>query len=295
MNKKHHTTQPNCKICNNLVKMDYTKQQWRIYCSPYCAKLDKQSQLDKGKETNLERYGVKNVFQAKDIQEKQKQSMLNRYGVEYSGQSIELSNKRKETCLEKYSVENPQQNKEIREKTKQTTIEKYGCHFNQKHIVDILPLIQNYEWLFDQYITQNKTATQIASELGCLDANIICKYLRKVGVKIRYNYSYSINCIKWLEQLIRIENISIQHALNEGEYQIPGTKLKADGYCQETNTIYEFYGDYWHGNPLKYHSNRLNITLNKSMGELYQKTIEREHLIKSLGYNLITIWESDFN
>jgi hypothetical protein len=31
------------------------------------------------------------------------------------------------------------------------------------------------------------------------------------------------------------------------------------------------------------------------MGELYAATIKREERIKSLGYNLITIWEKDWN
>ena len=35
------------------------------------------------------------------------------------------------------------------------------------------------------------------------------------------------------------ENIYIQHALNTGEFKIISTKWKADGYCKETNTIYQ--------------------------------------------------------
>lgn len=31
------------------------------------------------------------------------------------------------------------------------------------------------------------------------------------------------------------------------------------------------------------------------MGTLYKRTINREQKIKDLGYNLITIWESDWN
>ncbi len=55
-----------------------------------------------------------------------------------------------------------------------------------------------------------------------------------------------------------IEGIYIQYALNDGEYQIPGTRYKADGYCSETNTIYEFHGDYWHGNPSKFSPTDIN-------------------------------------
>lgn len=105
---------------------------------------------------------------------------------------------------------------------------------------------------------------------------------------------YSKMCIKWLNQLMYTENINIQHIDNGGEYKIPNTKLKADGYCVETNTIYEFYGDYWHGNPKIHLPDIINKVNYKSMGELYQKTIERENQIISMGYNLVVMWESDY-
>ena len=60
--------------------------------------------------------------------------------------------------------------------------------------------------------------------------------------------------------LINIQNnIYIQHAENDNEYLIPNTCFHANRYCKETNRIYEFHGDLWHGNL-----------------KLYQKTLERE-------------------
>ena len=79
-----------------------------------------------------------------------------------------------------------------------------------------------------------------------------------------------------------------------GEYQIPTTNFKADGYCKETNTIYEFHGDYGHGNPNIYHGSQFNKTTKRTFGELYQSTISKEQQIKDMGFNLITIWESEW-
>ena len=78
------------------------------------------------------------------------------------------------------------------------------------------------------------------------------------------------------------------------EYRIKNTKWKADGYCAETNTIFEFHGDFWHGNPKLYLETDKNNVSNKTMGYLYKKTLEREQKIKDLGYNLITMWEYDW-
>lgn len=102
--------------------------------------------------------------------------------------------------------------------------------------------------------------------------------------------------ISWLEQISLKENIFIQHALNIGEYCIANTKYKADGYCEENNTIYEFHGDCFHGNPNVFSPEQYCHPYNKKITaiELYEQTINRETEIKNLGYALITIWERDF-
>jgi len=109
-----------------------------------------------------------------------------------------------------------------------------------------------------------------------------------------YKY-YSKVQINWLIFISRLYNININHAENYGEYLIPNTKYKADGYCKETNTIYEFHGDYWHGNPKLFNSKDYNKTTKRTFGELYQKTLDKEKIIKDLGYNLVVIWEYDWN
>lgn len=107
---------------------------------------------------------------------------------------------------------------------------------------------------------------------------------------------YSQMAITWIQYIENIDQILIQHAENGGEYKIPGTKYKVDGYCKETNTVYEFYGDRFHGNLKVFKPYELcHPYCNTSAIELYQKTIEREQKIKELGYNLISIWENDYN
>ena len=108
------------------------------------------------------------------------------------------------------------------------------------------------------------------------------------------NIIYSKMQIVWLNFHSKFHNINIQHALNDGEFLIPNTRYKADGYCKETNTIYEFHGDYWHGNPKIYKGDEINKKTNCSFKELYEKTLIKENKIKELGYNLKTIWENDW-
>jgi hypothetical protein len=106
---------------------------------------------------------------------------------------------------------------------------------------------------------------------------------------------YSCAQVKWLNFMMKYYDLTIHHAENGGEYSIPTTKYKADGFCKETNTIYEFHGDFWHGNPDIYDTDQLNPISKKTFGALYQKTIEKEQHLKQLGYNVVVMWENKWN
>jgi hypothetical protein len=98
--------------------------------------------------------------------------------------------------------------------------------------------------------------------------------------------------IDWIKFMEIRYNTKIIHAYSEnGEYKIPKTRYRADGYSEELNMIFEFHGDYYHGNPKFYNKNDYNKVCKKTFGELYEKTIKKEEKIKELGYTLITIWE----
>ena len=105
---------------------------------------------------------------------------------------------------------------------------------------------------------------------------------------------YSKKAIKYLEFIASYNNIEIKHQLNGGEYKIKQSRYSADGYCEKTNTVYEFHGTIYHGDPRFCNPNEYNY-LGKNYGELYQKTLEREQFIKDSGYNLVVIWERDWN
>lgn len=94
--------------------------------------------------------------------------------------------------------------------------------------------------------------------------------------------------IEWLNYL----NISQDY--RKQILKIQNKILKPDAYDPTTNTIYEFYGDFWHGNPKIYSSQDMNKAVKKTYGELYVNTIKRENMIKEAGFKLITIWESDW-
>jgi len=102
---------------------------------------------------------------------------------------------------------------------------------------------------------------------------------------------YSLVSIQWLEYIG-----DLQHYLSSlhGEYRIPKTNYKADGYCEKTNTIYEFHGDKWHGNPKLYKPEDICPMNKLTYGELYEKTLKKKEYILSCGYKYVEMWESDW-
>lgn len=129
--------------------------------------------------------------------------------------------------------------------------------------------------------------------------NIVCpkhgKFFQKPNAHL--NGSGCPNCYghiskpetAWLDFLnIQKENRNFRIEHNNKKYFV-------DGFEPLTNTVYEFNGDYWHGNPAFYKQDDLNKDAQKTYGELYQKTLEKEAWLKFHGYNIVSIWESDWN
>lgn len=102
--------------------------------------------------------------------------------------------------------------------------------------------------------------------------------------------------LEWLEYEQGKIEYHIQHIGSEnGEYKIPDVG-KVDGFCYETNTVYEFHGIFWHGHPDFYDQNEVhNVDKNKTYGQKYEETLTRDERIRNLGYNLVTMWEHEWD
>lgn len=110
--------------------------------------------------------------------------------------------------------------------------------------------------------------------------NVGCPYCAK---------NISKQGIKWLDNL----NIPNDDKHREVFIKINSKKYFADGYIPETKTIFEFLGDYWHGNPNIYSHQDVNTNNKKTFGQLYSKTIEKFKSLYFLGFTIIYRWESE--
>lgn len=94
---------------------------------------------------------------------------------------------------------------------------------------------------------------------------------------------------KWLDSL----NIPIEYRQKTLQTK-SGKYYKVDAYDPTTNIVYEFFGDFWHGNPQVYLGEHINHINKKTFQQLYHDTMNKINDLKSQGYELITIWESDW-
>lgn len=143
----------------------------------------------------------------------------------------------------------------------------------------------------DHSISQKIKTISEKYNLPCYPNNNTRKNLKKIKENITKDfigkkYKNSQKSINWIKGIVEKEKKNIMHNENGGEYIIPNTRYRVDGYCPETNTIYEFYGCYYHG------CKKCNI--NKKKINVYEKTIERENALKKMGYNVISIWEHEY-
>jgi G:T-mismatch repair DNA endonuclease (very short patch repair protein) len=83
---------------------------------------------------------------------------------------------------------------------------------------------------------------------------------------------------------------------NMGYNVTPSLKVDTkicDIYIPEFNLIIEYFGDYWHCNPNKYSSDYHNVKKNLTAKQIWDYDKNKLELIKSYGYNLEVIWESE--
>lgn len=239
--------------------------------------------LDKIKNTKFKKYGDENYNNV----EQNKQTCLKKYGV----------NNGSKTQLAKDKISQSRQNADKNEQAYKTFVKnselKYGVK-NPKHIH-----LKNYEnfnreFIISNFMKNGKLMVRAMKDYFGYSANSPssprdCKFLNLKDIPpYRNGHGQS--------EEIFIKRIENQLDLKiERQFKIPGTNFRVDGYCRETNTIYEFLGDYWHGNPEKYKPEMVNKNCNEPFKNLYGETLKRFEIIATGGFKIKFVWENDFN
>ena len=85
---------------------------------------------------------------------------------------------------------------------------------------------------------------------------------------------------------------AIKTGLNSKEVRIGRHGLLVDGFCDETKTVYQFHGCYWHGHGCNASSSQM--IGNKDAPSRLADTKTKEDYIRHLGYSFVSIWECEW-
>ncbi len=114
-----------CNTLNCYNSFNKTFRQLKV-SKNYCVLCSKNNRKIKVENTCLIKYGVKSVFQSKEIRENMTNCIIEKYGVDNISKSDEIKIKKENTCFKNHGVSVSFKSNKIREKIKETFINNYG-------------------------------------------------------------------------------------------------------------------------------------------------------------------------
>lgn len=223
--------------------------------------------------SNKRKYGVANPGSVPEFRRKALNTMIQKMGGHNWSQPNR--NKRDTTCLKLYGDSNVGKTTYARQKVLQTNLVRYGRkHIKQSHLsTDVINLLENQEWLYNQHVVQQKSLSQIALELGFAgDMTTVMRRMRKHGISTQH-FQHSFGEKQIIEFLRQHGITNIQQNTRA---VIPPQEL--DIYLPDYNLAIEYCGLYWHSERFKQ--------------RLYHRNKMRE--CNKIGIRLLTIFENEW-
>jgi G:T-mismatch repair DNA endonuclease (very short patch repair protein) len=92
------------------------------------------------------------------------------------------------------------------------------------------------------------------------------------------------------------DGVRILHGRNGKERQLPELPgVRVDGLCEETCTVYEFMGCYWHGHPCMPFRDVATLSGGENLAERYEQTLAGLERLAAEGYAFRVQWECEFD
>lgn len=101
---------------------------------------------------------------------------------------------------------------------------------------------------------------------------------------------------EFFNELIKLYDTNNEIYYGDNEYIISNNEhvYKLDFLDKTKNKIIEFYGDFWHMNPIKYKDNAYNKTKHLYAYEIWKYDKNREDALINMGYKILIIWEYEY-
>lgn len=179
-----------CHIENNIKYYNYTISYnfglLKLYTCKKCSYLKK-------KITTMDRYGVDNISQLKEIKLKKQQTSIKNYGTTHTTQASEVKDKIKLSMIERYGVDNPTKHPEFFIKAQKNSYKKFNYKDTQ------LVYQGSYELDFIEYCLHNDIDIENGPIINymmndknrCYHSDFIIKSLNLI-VEVKSQWTY--NC-----------------------------------------------------------------------------------------------------
>ncbi len=309
-----------CPVCGKETRWQSFDRGYLKHCSYKCTQNDNKV-VEKREYSLMEKYGVKNPYQAEEIKEKIKSTNMQRYGVEYNLQRAETIQQTKKTKYERYGSETYNN----RDKAKKTCLEKYGVNSYSKteqFKQDLLQKLNFYDIAKKGYKTHSKRVEQM-KQLGYITIQeALVKYGQSwykndiVPIVYKYHTGFiSVENEKVIEsyyqnnnghssqeenQLFNIIKKYYTGTIIHGDYKNIAP-LELDFFLPDINIAIEYNGIYWHSTKFKandYHYNKSILCYNKGIRLIhfyeFEDWIYIEQFIKDM-INKTEVITNDFN
>jgi len=300
-----------CPVCGDPKKgynPNIKSYRWRKTCGK------RNCITQSTKNTNIENYGHVSNLHAKAENGKSilRNSIEQKYGVTNISQLDHVKLKKQETCLANFGVNWPMQSEAVRQKSVDTVMTNYG-HTNISKVPEIIEKIKdthvsrygNYymataegkerlqatcqeKYGKNSYFSTEEFKEKL--EKRCMELfgvpNPFMSAEVQKNISKKHAGKVSKEETKWLDSL---------NILNENRQvhikTLSGNDYIVDGYDPETNTVYEYNGSFWHGNPECYDQDKYHPKIkNMTFGDLYNNTLIREEDLIRSGYNVVAKW-----
>lgn len=309
-----------CPVCKKETKWQSFDRGYLKHCSCICTQKDKEV-IKKREDCCIQKYGVKNPYQAEEIKTKIQNTNLQKYGVAYNLQRQETIEQAKKTKLLKYG--NATYNNTA--KIKQTCLAKYGVDSYSKtdqFKVNLLNTLNFNEIAKKGYKTKSKKILQM-KQLGYITIqDALSKYGQSwyknniVPIVYKYHTGFiSFKDEKIIEkyylnnnghssqeenQLFEILKKYYNGTIIHGENKIIAP-YEVDFYLPDLNIAIEYNGIYWHSTKFKnndYHYNKSIQCYNKKIRLVHFYEFEDWNYIEEFIKNMLNNNEkitNDFN
>lgn len=117
-----------------------------------------------------------------------------------------------------------------------------------------------------------------------------------------YGKKHTIEALKKIGEHINTSGRSkLEHAMSDQLVSILGghKNVGVGGWCcdyvnHELKLVVEFFGDFWHHNPVIYDIEYVNPFTKRSSADVWERDQRKIHELSNLGYKVIVVWEHDW-